>query len=288
MKSIHPFPARMAPEILDDILEACPQEAVILDPMCGSGTVLRKAIASGRNAIGVDSDPLAILMSSVATRKLKPSKVEDELEVILKYVHRYRNRLNTNQYCSETERFKEFWFADEQRSDLNTISRAIEKSKSRKTQKAVLDLFRLALSRTIITKNKGASLAADVSHSRPHRVRTVNDYDVVKNFERHCKSILVAVNTSEIHASAKVKLDDARQLKSIDNSSVDAIITSPPYLNALDYLRGHKLSLVWLGSTIPELRHLRSGNIGAESAPNAKLVSALSWGEKGDATLFRL
>jgi DNA modification methylase len=277
MKSVHPFPARMAPEILDDILETCPQNAVILDPMCGSGTVLRKAIASGRTAIGVDSDPLAILMSSVATKKLNLKKVEHQLEILLKYVRQYRNRLSANQGCSETERFKEFWFADEQRLDLNAISRAIELSKSRKRPKAVLDLFRLALSRTIITKNKGASLAADVSHSRPHRVRTVNDFDVVKNFERHCKSILVAVNASEIHAGAKVRLDDARQLRSIRKSSVDAIITSPPYLNALDYLRGHKLSLVWLGKTIPELRRLRSSNVGAESAPDAKLVSSLTW-----------
>ena len=41
-------------------------------------------------------------------------------------------------------------------------------------------------------------------------------------------------------------------------------MTSPPYLNAIDYLRGHKLSLVWMGHSISEIRRLRSSNVGAE------------------------
>ena len=45
---------------------------------------------------------------------------------------------------------------------------------------------------------------------------------------------------------------------------VDAVITSPPYLNALDYLRGHRLSLVWLGYRIGDLRAIRAGSIGSE------------------------
>ena len=42
--------------------------------------------------------------------------------------------------------------------------------------------LKLAISRTIITKKVGASLAWDVSHSRPHKVKTDNDYDVLAGF----------------------------------------------------------------------------------------------------------
>ena len=41
-------------------------------------------------------------------------------------------------------------------------------------------------------------------------------------------------------------------------------LTSPPYLNAIDYMRGHKMALIWLGYTISELRSIRSECIGAE------------------------
>ncbi len=44
------------------------------------------------------------------------------------------------------------------------------------------------------------------------------------------------------------------------------IITSPPYLNAIDYLRGHKLSLVWMGQSIARVRNIRSTNIGTEKS----------------------
>lgn len=42
------------------------------------------------------------------------------------------------------------------------------------------------------------------------------------------------------------------------------MITSPPYLNAIDYLRGHRMSLVWMGHRIGQLRKIRSSNVGAE------------------------
>jgi hypothetical protein len=46
------------------------------------------------------------------------------------------------------------------------------------------------------------------------------------------------------------------------------VITSPPYLNAIDYLRGHRLALVWLGYRLSELRAIRAGSIGAERGPD--------------------
>lgn len=61
---------------------------------------------------------------------------------------------------------------------------------------------------------------------------------------------------------------DARQLTSVENGSVDLVLTSPPYLNQIDYIRGHRLALVWLGHRVSELRDIRSSTIGAERAPD--------------------
>jgi DNA modification methylase len=44
----------------------------------------------------------------------------------------------------------------------------------------------------------------------------------------------------------------------------DIAITSPPYLNAIDYLRGHRLTLIWFGYELDTLRQVRSDEIGAE------------------------
>jgi DNA modification methylase len=55
----------------------------------------------------------------------------------------------------------------------------------------------------------------------------------------------------------------------VADGAVDSILTSPPYLNAIDYLRGHRLSLIWLGHTIKDLRNIRSSCIGSERAADA-------------------
>jgi len=56
---------------------------------------------------------------------------------------------------------------------------------------------------------------------------------------------------------------DARALP-INSGSIDLVLTSPPYLNAIDYMRCSKFSLVWMGYTIPELRRLRRASVGTE------------------------
>jgi DNA modification methylase len=60
-----------------------------------------------------------------------------------------------------------------------------------------------------------------------------------------------------------LKSGDARRLPLRDNS-VDLILTSSPYANAIDYMRAHKFSLVWMGYKLSSLRELRARMIGAE------------------------
>lgn len=64
-----------------------------------------------------------------------------------------------------TKCFIKFWFANNKAGNLRKLSYLISNKKS-----TYNDLMSIALSRLIITKRSGASLAADVSHSRPHRV----------------------------------------------------------------------------------------------------------------------
>lgn len=61
-----------------------------------------------------------------------------------------------------------------------------------------------------------------------------------------------------------VRVGDARKLP-IRNASIDLVLSSPPYLNAIDYIRCSKFSLVWMGYRIPDLRLLRAGSVGSES-----------------------
>src|SRR5206468_5416612 len=62
-----------------------------------------------------------------------------------------------------------------------------------------------------------------------------------------------------------VKRGDARKLD-VESSSIDLVLTSPPYLNGIDYLRCSKFSLVWMGYSVAELREIRGDSVGAEAS----------------------
>jgi hypothetical protein len=70
--------------------------------------------------------------------------------------------------------------------------------------------------------------------------------------------------------SSIVKLGDARRLDAKDGS-VDLVLTSPPYMNAIDYMRCSKFSLVWMGYNIDELRKVRGQSVGAENSSKVAL-----------------
>jgi len=62
-----------------------------------------------------------------------------------------------------------------------------------------------------------------------------------------------------------IVLGDAQGLP-LDNESIDLIVTSPPYAsNAIDYMRAHKFSLVWMGYLIDDLGQRRKEYIGGEA-----------------------
>lgn len=267
IKPIHPFAARMAPEIAFEALKGLKKNSTVLDPMVGSGTVLRTVAEHGYNGIGFDIDPLAVLMSKAWTTPFNSEKIITKAEEILDEA----NGLDlTTIYLPwidgdpRTKSFINFWFGRKQVNSLRKLSFAINNHKG-----LYNDLLKVAFSRLIITKTKGASLAADVSHSRPHRVYVKNDFDVLAAFSNSCNSLSKIFEKQKPKGKVNVQLGDARDLSEVNDASISAIITSPPYLNALDYMRGHKLSLVWLGYKIDELGSVRSNSVGVEKAPDS-------------------
>lgn len=248
IKPVHPFAARMAPEIAFEVLDGLRPKSLVLDPMSGSGTVLRTISELGFEGLGFDVDPLAVLMAKAWTSKMDPEAFLIQTKALIDTA----SQLTPDNILlpwidddQETSDFIRFWFGAEQIADLRKLSYVIHFQVADFT-----DLFRIALSRLIITKTSGASLAADVSHSRPHKVREVNDFDVFDGFRLACNKLARSIIPEKLFGKVQVDRGDARHLSRVKSNSIDSIITSPPYLNALDYMRGHKLSLVWLGYKI--------------------------------------
>lgn len=265
---IHPFPARMAPGIALDAIGRDSGPLTVLDPMAGSGTVLAVASANGHRAIGFDLDPLSVLLANVWTRHADSRRAEREAHFVLERANaRFRLLSAKNAYPKradeETRSFLRYWFDPIARRQLTALSRAIECVAHRPTR----DLLWCGFSRLIITKSAGASRAMDLSHSRPHRAFKTGP---IRPFDRFLEMVrIVAENCPESPAPSTqtpvVKRGDARRL-GLPSASVDLVLTSPPYLNAIDYMRCSKFSLVWMGFSVEAIRQIRGNSVGAEAA----------------------
>jgi SAM-dependent methyltransferase len=243
LKPIHPFPARMAPEIAFSQIEPLPAGSLILDPMVGSGTTVRMATELGHRALGFDLDPLAVLMSRVWTTPVSHGALVEAAGELVEAARALGEvELPWMDEDPRTTEFVNFWFADKQRHHLRKIAYLLQPM-----QGPLADALRVALSRIIITKKGGASLAWDTSHSRPHRVADDNDFDVYEGFVRSAAYLARLLEKQPPRGGATIRPGDARALDAVEDGLVDVVITSPPYLNAISYLRGHRLSLVWLG-----------------------------------------
>jgi DNA modification methylase len=275
---IHPFPARMAPGIALDALGDGKSPLRVLDPMMGSGTVLAVARARGHHAFGVDLDPLAVLLASVWTRTVNPEPIRKKAKAVLRRATReFRSlpvgRAYPTKSDKETKQFVRYWFDEYARRQLTALSNAIRGVRDGHTR----DVLWCSLSRLIITKQAGASRAMDLSHSRPHRRFARAPIKPLERFLAAVETVIANCPQPETESSgppSSVKHGDARVLP-IESGSIDLVLTSPPYLNAIDYMRCSKFSLVWMGYNVGELRKIRAESVGTEAS--SKQATSCDW-----------
>jgi 16S rRNA G966 N2-methylase RsmD len=85
---IHEYRGKFFPQLVRSLLNitGVDRDSVILDSMCGSGTTLVEAILRGCNSIGLDYNPLSVLMSQAKCDVLSvvPAILNDEYKSVKK------------------------------------------------------------------------------------------------------------------------------------------------------------------------------------------------------------
>src|SRR5260221_8979566 len=162
----------------------------------------------------------------------------------------------------EEKRFFTYWFPQKSQRQLFCLREAIRKESRSDLRNVAWAVF----SSLIIAKSKSVSYAIDIPRSRPHKDgdREIDPpFDVWRQRFNQVVARLPFVDEQPPACAPSIGRGDARRLKK-RTSSVDVVLTSPPYLNAVDYLRGHKFSLVWMGHDLSALRKRRGVMIGSE------------------------
>ena len=287
---IHSYPAKLLCHIPFFFLQTdyfCPTNGIVLDPFCGTGTVMLEANISGRNAKGADANPLACLISRVKTTYIKKEDLQKTLGTIISRA----KRCNTNDYLELPSISR--WFSKSTILQLWHLECAIKNVKDIKHQ----DFFMMCLSnlvKKVSYADPSISVPVKLNPERfiqkPERMesikfklKTLENIDVYDKFENICQLNINRIDTLEnIYSNgitSEIISNDARFLAKKDGSkevlqdkSIDLILTSPPYAGAQKYIRSSWLNLYWLGTKNREdIRLLDKQNIGREDYHKAEI-----------------
>jgi len=266
----HAFPAKFPPQLPRKFIHALTDPGdTVLDPMVGSGTTVLEAFLAGRRGVGFDIDPLALQLCQVKSTPLSVDQAARAGNIVLRRaasaVQSHRPVLAEalrKRFDPKTQAFVDYWFLPETQHELLALITEIEKVED----PSIRAFLELAFSAIIITKSGGVSRARDLAHTRPHRVNDKVPRSPLVQFRKRLRQNLESLSElARGEGEVDVRYGDAQCLP-LPEDSVDLIVTSPPYAaNAIDYMRAHKFSLVWLGHPIDNLTEKRKEYIGGEA-----------------------
>lgn len=304
---IHSYPAKLLCHIPYFFLQTdyfCPKTGTVLDPFCGTGTVLLEANISGRDAKGVDANPLARLISRVKTTYIKTEKLQKTLTTLVQSAKRAKV-IEVHDYSSISR-----WFSPSTIDQLLRLELAIEKLK----ETEVKEFFLLCLS-NLVKKVSFADPCISVPvrlnpdrfaknpekrESLLFKLKTLENIDVYDKFESVCSLNINRIEKLRNIYGGDVKSEivssDARCItKQIGNDeklpdkSIDLILTSPPYAGAQKYIRSSWLNLYWLGTKDnEEIRELNKKNIGREDYVKSEIYEIKTGIDSADRVLNSL
>ncbi|MFZ1290662.1 MAG: DNA methyltransferase, partial [Melioribacteraceae bacterium] len=240
--SFFKYPCKFIPQIPQwGIKKYTSEKAKILDPFAGSGTTLVEAVLLNRTAYGIDFDKLSQLLCKTKTTLLNRSQI-DNINLFVKDIVKSK----TCEIITPNLHNLSHWFSDENIHLLSQIKINIEIFYESNKDQAINNFLKVAFAAII----KKASFTDDTS-PKPYvssRIRK-NPGNPIVLFNNKINSNLKAMMPYESKKIKKANIisDDARLLKNskLDNK-IDLIITSPPYINAFDYVRSLRLENAWL------------------------------------------
>ncbi|MCJ7817820.1 MAG: site-specific DNA-methyltransferase [Candidatus Thorarchaeota archaeon] len=251
---IHKFPAKFFPELPRYLIRKYSEpDDYVLDPMCGSGTTVLEAMLNKRIGIGIDIDPIARLITKVKTTPIASEPLEIASRILEPQLRKLDNSAEFTAVLPEFH-YRDKWFRSFVLRELGIIRDSILTIKKQAHISQVDDIvefFQVIMS----------SIIRNVSNADPHCTRTVLRKnvrkkilpgDTLKKFSQR-----LTQQTSEMKQLSEILADSAyfhthvpggtALATELCDESIDLAVTSPPYINAVDYPRTHQLEMYWLG-----------------------------------------
>jgi len=263
----HRYPAKFIPQIVSRLAEKYSKKNdLVVDPFGGCGTTLVESKTLGRRSIGVDINPVAVLITKAKITPILPIKLEEAFVEL-------KNKLN---FYSEDIKVQlpvhdriDYWFKPEEKRKLAFIFKKISELKNQD----IRDFFYCAFSNIL----KNCSIWMQKSN-KPTRDMVKIPSDPFTIFYRQVKMMTrgndrfysVLSERGYLNTPCDVYCTDARKIPTNDNST-KLIVTSPPYVTSYEYADLHQLTALWFEYT-KDLSDFRKRFIGTSYHNKKNLI----------------
>jgi SAM-dependent methyltransferase len=252
----HSYPARMHWLTAQCVLDQFGARRV-LDPFCGSGTVLVEARLRGIEAMGIDLNPLAVRLSRLKSTPM-PAPLREQLaelatELRERSEERVQAREDVRAQLPPTEiRWYEGHVLKEMAGLLDLIKQVEEPS--------LREAATLVFSSLVIKFSRQRSDTAEEMIERRIRKGLVSEFFERKAHEL-CERMRDFAEEAGEGPAPRVEEGDAHWLRDhVARGGVDMVLTSPPYGGTYDYAAHHARRFAWLGM---DSQHFQAKEIGA-------------------------
>jgi DNA modification methylase len=253
---MHPYKGKFHPRMARALLNCVypKDDGVVLDNFAGSGTLLVEAVMMGLDARGVEINPLSTLMTNVKCTSLR-IPWEDLLVSVSGYMDSVRKASSQVARMGAGQRFLTVEVDTER---LEEIVKGLPKRVTEAMKDRGSALRKMVAARVILDKWEPGpvrdflALLLSGAISDSFRRTSASFEDVLQSrLNDLCLRLRLFL---ELKKSLGIPLGDAlcftedsRQMESIPDASIDAIVNSPPYSTALDYIRNDQPQLAILG-----------------------------------------
>lgn len=262
----HRYPAKFLPELVKKLIEKYTLETHnIADVFAGCGTTLVEGKLHGRKTVGVDINPVAQLITRAKINPIKPQLLKIAFDSLQEQIVPYNA---IKKYSKKKHPRIDYWFDE---INKNKIAFLYSKILTIKEEK-VRDFFLCALSHVL--KNCSRWLQ---DSTKPQVDPDKTPSEVFSSFVLHSKRMIK--KNEEFYKKLKddnllstpcnIKLADSRRTR-IRSNSINAIITSPPYVTSYEYADIHQLTAYWF-DYISDISTFRRKFIGTFHSLNKKI-----------------
>lgn len=245
----HRYPAKFIPQIVRQLIDdyAPSGREVICDPFGGCGTTLVEAKISGRKSVGFDINPVAKLITQVKVTPINPKLLE---KYRTEFLHTHK-KLKGRKLPHHTR--IDYWFDKKTVRSLDQIYLSIRNIKNSDVRKFFLCAFSHNLKNCSRWLMKSIKPQIDPKKEIPSSLESFLrhlDGMIRKNQEFYNE----LSQSKRLNVPTSMYRKDSTQPLPLKTSSVDLIITSPPYVTSYEYADLHQLSLLWFGDDPKEFK----------------------------------